>query len=132
MNCLPNDIENIIMEYKSEMEVCEERIQHAVTKFLDIQAAGYFVRSEIINVKGACRAWQAVCNIISEAQQIIDTILDDIIEETQVQRLTHLQRALDHSMIRTVVLDSLKPFMEFQEDTPDYDSAQQDVPPILF
>ena len=129
MESVPNDIENIILYYKAEMEACEERIQHAVTRFLDIQAAGYF---EIINIKGACQAWQAVCNIIAEAQEIIDTILDDIILESQTERLIFLQRALDHSMIRTVVLDSLKPFMEFQEDTPDYNSTQHDVPPILF
>ena len=125
-------MEKIILDYKLEMEACEHRIEQAVTRFLDIQAAGYFVRSEIINVKGACRAWRAVCNIIEEAQQIIDKIMDDIIEESQVERLNYLQRALDHSMIRTVVLDSLKPFMEFQEDTPDYNSTQHDVPPILF
>ena len=100
--------------------------------FLNIQAAGYYVRSEIINVRGACQAWRAVSSIIDEAQRVINKIIDDEITPNHIENLVVLQRALDDSMVQAVIFESLEPFIESEEDSANYYHTEHNVPPILF
>ena len=132
MEQLPNEIENLIILYKRDLEDCEARIQEALRMFLNIQSSGYYVRSEIINVRGACQAWRAVSKIIDEAQRIIDNIIDEEITPQHIQQLVVLQRTLDDSMVQTLILESLEPFIDSEEDAANNYHTEHNVPPILF
>ena len=132
MEQLPDEIEDLILEYKRDIENCESRIQEALRMFLNIQASGYYVRSEIINVRGACQAWRAVSKIIDEAQRVIDIIIDEEITPQQIKKLVVLQRALDDSMVHAVILESLEPFTESESNPTNYYHTEHNVPPILF
>ena len=127
MDKLPKAIEDIILEYKTQMEDCEVRMHYALRMFLSIQASGCFVKNEITLSRGRSEAWYSVCKIISEASSVIDELIHEF-TVVRMERLFYLQNKMDNKIIHCIMLSSLEPLIDTESNSSQNNEAEANVP----
>ena len=127
MDKLPKAIEDIILEYKTQMEDCEVRMHYALRMFLSIQASGCFVKNEITLSRGRSEAWYSVCKIISEASSVNDELIHEF-TAVRMERLFYLQNKMDNKIIHCIMLSSLEPLIDTESNSSQNNEAEANVP----
>ena len=133
MEQLPQDIEAIIMDYKQELEDCEEKISNALEIFFLIQNRV----DEILDDLKVCRCTHSrrlckvLLSIISEAMRITANVLkDEAVSGFQLQTLLNLQ----HETFVEIMDSVLHPFFVHMTEMPQEptynDTTDEDVPQL--
>ena len=126
---LPKVIENLILEYKEDLEDCETRMHYAFRMFLNIQSSAYFLRNQITESRGSTPAWFAVCKILSSATLVIHSLLEEF-SHVKMDELFHIQNSLDNSIIHCIMLCSMEPFVNSVNDTSSDDEHDANIVPL--
>ena len=125
---LPKVIEDLILDYKEDMEDCETRMHYAFRMFLNIQASAHFLRNQITTLRETTPAWFAVCKILSTATAVMQSLLEEF-THVKMEELFDLQNSIDNSIIHCIMLCSLEPLVHSVEDSASDNEAESHIPP---
>ena len=135
MDDLPQDLVNIIYNYKEELEKCQLKIDRTVDLFLQLQGRCDVVQEDLRCCGSTeCRRLVRVLEcILVEASRIVEHILDT---STVCDLQIKLLETLHTEMLEEVLDSNLNPFFvgihEVTNESTDYGSGNENVPEVNF